>query len=155
MLETHKTRVWSLGQGDPLEEEMAIAWEIPWTEEPGSLQSMGSQRAGLDWAHTHTHIMYNWEMLPLINTLITYIATICSYLVKTLKIWPFHYLCISLTSFPDYKFSVLLKSLSNVSNVFYSSHLGRKGTLHYNVKCIKKSSYVLTFKFKIQSGLRA
>ena len=37
------------GQEDPLEEEMAtlssvLAWEIPWTEEPGGLQSMGSQR---------------------------------------------------------------------------------------------------------------
>ena len=42
------TRVPSLGQEDPLEEEMAthssiLAWEIPWTEEPGWLQSMGSQ----------------------------------------------------------------------------------------------------------------
>ena len=39
----------SLDWGDPLEEEMAtyssiLAWEIPWTEEPGGLQSMGSQR---------------------------------------------------------------------------------------------------------------
>ena len=38
---------------DPLEEEMAIhssilAWKIPWTEEPGRLQSMGSQRVGHD-----------------------------------------------------------------------------------------------------------
>ena len=41
-------RVQSLGQEDPLEEEMAahasLDWEIPWTEEPGRLQSMGSQR---------------------------------------------------------------------------------------------------------------
>ena len=41
-------RVWSLGQEDPLEEGMAtqsyiIAWKIPWTEEPGGLQSVGSQ----------------------------------------------------------------------------------------------------------------
>ena len=41
--------VWSLGQEDPLEKEMAthssiLAWEIPWTEEPGGLQSVGSQR---------------------------------------------------------------------------------------------------------------
>ena len=41
-----ETQVQSLGQGDPLEEEMAthssiLAWEIPWTEEPGGLQSMG------------------------------------------------------------------------------------------------------------------
>ena len=42
-------RVRSLGQEDPLEKEMAthssiLAWEIPWTEEAGGLQSMGSQR---------------------------------------------------------------------------------------------------------------
>ena len=41
------------GQEDPLEKEMAIhfstlAWRIPWTEEPGRLQSMGSQRVGHD-----------------------------------------------------------------------------------------------------------
>ena len=41
---------WSLGWEDPLEEEMAtnssiLAWEIPWTEEPGGLQSMGSHKS--------------------------------------------------------------------------------------------------------------
>ena len=46
-------RVRFLGQEDPLEKEMAthfsiLAWEIPWTEEPGRLQSMGSQRLGHD-----------------------------------------------------------------------------------------------------------
>ena len=46
-----ETQVWSLGQEDPLEEEMAthcsvLAWRVPWTEEPGGLQSMGSQRVG-------------------------------------------------------------------------------------------------------------
>ena len=45
----------SLGQEDPLEKEMAtdssiLAWEILWTEEPGWLQSMGSQRVGHDLA---------------------------------------------------------------------------------------------------------
>ena len=48
-----ETRVQSLGQDDPLEKEMAIhsstiAWKIPWTEEPGRLQSMGSIRVGHD-----------------------------------------------------------------------------------------------------------
>ena len=43
----------SLGQEDPLEKEMAthssmLAWRIPWREEPGGLQSMGSQRVGHD-----------------------------------------------------------------------------------------------------------
>ena len=50
---TGKHFVPSLGQEDPLEKEMAIhsstvAWKIPWTEEPGRLQSMGSQRVGHD-----------------------------------------------------------------------------------------------------------
>ena len=46
-------QVWSLGQEDPLVKEMAthcsiLAWEIPWTEKPCGLQSMGSQRVGHD-----------------------------------------------------------------------------------------------------------
>ena len=50
-----ETRVRSLGWEDPLEMETAtrsgiLAWKIPWTEEPGRLQSMGSQRVGHDWA---------------------------------------------------------------------------------------------------------
>ena len=48
-----ETQVQSLGQEDPLEKEKAIHfsildWEIPWTEEPGGLQSMTSQRVGHD-----------------------------------------------------------------------------------------------------------
>ena len=48
-----ETQVQSLGRGDPLEKEMAtpsstLAWKIPWTEEPGGLQSMGSHRVGHD-----------------------------------------------------------------------------------------------------------
>ena len=49
-----ETRVWSLGWEDPLEKEMAThsstpAWKIPWMEERGRLQSMGSQRVRHDW----------------------------------------------------------------------------------------------------------
>ena len=48
-----ETQVRSLGWEDPLEKEKAthsgtLAWKIPWTEEPGRLQSMGSQRVGHD-----------------------------------------------------------------------------------------------------------
>ena len=48
-----ETRVQSLGREDPLEKEMAthsstLAWKIPWTKEPGALQSMGSLRVGHD-----------------------------------------------------------------------------------------------------------
>ena len=48
-----ETQVRSLGREDPLEKEMAtpsstLAWRIPWMEEPGGLQSMGSQKVGHD-----------------------------------------------------------------------------------------------------------
>ena len=52
-----------LDREDSLEEEMGthssiLAWKIPWTEEPGGLQSMGFQRVGHDWATEHTHSLY-------------------------------------------------------------------------------------------------
>ena len=63
-----ETRVQSLGWEDPLEKEIAthssiLVWKISWTEKPGGLQSMGSQRVRHDWAtntylltYTHIHI---------------------------------------------------------------------------------------------------
>ena len=53
LLPMRETRVRSLGWEDPLEKEMVthsgiLAWRIPWTEKPGRLQSMGSQRVGHD-----------------------------------------------------------------------------------------------------------
>ena len=73
MQEAQETWVQPLDWDNPLEEKLAthfsiLAWEIPWTEEAGGLQSMGSQRMRHDWAciyiyiyiythtHTHTHI---------------------------------------------------------------------------------------------------
>ena len=57
-----ETRVQSLGREVPLEKEMAthssiLAWKIPWMEEPGRLQSMGSQIVGHDWV-TSLHFTY-------------------------------------------------------------------------------------------------
>ena len=65
-----ETWVQSLGQEDPLEKGMAnhpsvLAWEIPWTEEPSGLQSMGSQTVGHDWP-TNT---FTFQVL---STLITF-----------------------------------------------------------------------------------
>ena len=62
-----ETQVWSLGQEDPLEKEMAthsstLPWKIPWTEEPGRLQSMGSQRVRHYWA--------TWLSFPFLSSLI-------------------------------------------------------------------------------------
>ena len=56
-----ETQVQFLGQEDTLEEEMAthcetLAWEIPWTEEPGELKSVGSKELGMtEHVCTHTH----------------------------------------------------------------------------------------------------
>ena len=68
-----ETRVRSLGWEDPLEKEMAIhsrtiAWKIPWTEEPGRLQSTGSQRVGHNWA-TSLHFTSWWTLCnPMVYT---------------------------------------------------------------------------------------
>ena len=56
-----ETRVRSLGWEDPLEKELAIhssaiAWKIPWIEEPGRLQSMGSKRVRHNWATSLTNL---------------------------------------------------------------------------------------------------
>ena len=65
------------GQEDPLEEGMSthpstLAWRIPWTEEPGKLQSTGSQRVGHDWSNLACIHIYcvscviiknNWHLL--------------------------------------------------------------------------------------------
>ena len=61
--------VQSLGWKDQLEKEMAThssmhAWKIPWAEEPGGLQSIGLQRVGQDWAHTHLHAYARHYKLP-------------------------------------------------------------------------------------------
>ena len=69
-----ETQVWSLGWEDPLEEEMAthssiLAWRIPWTEEPGGLQSMELLRIGHNWAtllslFTFMHWRRTWQPTP-------------------------------------------------------------------------------------------
>ena len=66
-----ETRVWSLGWEDPLEKAMAThsstpAWTIPWTEEPGRLQSMASQRVGHDWA-TSVFSLSCWQLFAVIE----------------------------------------------------------------------------------------
>ena len=63
-----ETQVQSLGQKDPLKKEMAthsstLAWKIPWTEEPGMLQSMGSQRVGHNWVTSLSLSYFNTERI--------------------------------------------------------------------------------------------
>ena len=74
-----ETWVQSLGQEDPLEKEMAthssiLAWKIPWTEEPGRLQSMASQRVGHDWA---TSLSLSLSLSTLLKSSTTGFAVAC------------------------------------------------------------------------------
>ena len=76
MQEMLETWVQSLGWENPLEKEMAtsssiLAWEIPWTEKPGGLKSMGvseSQTQFSDWARAHTHTHTNMILNIIIPT---------------------------------------------------------------------------------------
>ena len=87
----HKTWVWSLGQEDALEKGMAthssiLAWRILWTEEPGGLQSMRTQRVVQDWAtNTFTslfmvHIIY---VTPCVIHYVSVLCYVCAYRVCT------------------------------------------------------------------------
>ena len=82
-----ETWVQSLGWEDPLEKEMAthssiLAWRIPWTEEPGGLQSMVSQRVRHDWVtNTFTFFLSSW---------VTYLIGGCIVCVSSLHSWNRH-----------------------------------------------------------------
>ena len=73
-----KTWVRSLGQEDPLEKEIAthsciLTWRIPWTQESGGLQSMGSQRVGHDWmtnTYTISYLFFDYVFFDS-NSLLT------------------------------------------------------------------------------------
>ena len=73
-----ETQVQSLGQEDALEEGMAthpsiLAWRSPWTEEPGGLQSMGSQRVGHDWvinAHANLSFVHIYEQRECVGVIL-------------------------------------------------------------------------------------
>ena len=72
--ETQETQVWSPGWEDPLEEGMAThssipAWRIPWTEGPGRLRSMGSQRVGHDCLTEHDLLSLQFSRWVVLDSL--------------------------------------------------------------------------------------
>ena len=78
-----ETRVQSLGQEDILETEIAthsstLAWKIPWTKEPGGLQSMGSQGVGYDWAIALSFAFYmDWKRKAIFKCTFTKNSFVC------------------------------------------------------------------------------
>ena len=91
--ELQETQVQSPGQEDPLEKEMAthagvLAWGIPWTEEPGGLQSTGSQRVGQDWATRHAgRALYFESHLVLLGVRVTGLASVFYQCISKLHIY--------------------------------------------------------------------
>ena len=101
-----ETRVRSLGWEDPLEKEMAthsstLAWKIPWTEEPGRLQSMGSQRVAHDWT---TSLWVVWEVYMYIGYKSPVRHIICGYFILFYCLFNF-----LMVSFDTQKFIILMK----------------------------------------------
>ena len=95
-----ETWLWSLGREDPMEKEMAthssiLAWEIPWTEEPGGLQFMGSQSVWHNWAtntfHFHLTILLNnstpWYTWMKSSWMKTYHTEICTQMFREHYPW--------------------------------------------------------------------
>ena len=85
-----KIRVRSLGGEDPLEKGMAthssiLGWRIPWTEEPGELQSMGSPRVRHDWT-TNTFNFIAFCFIMLSRYWMFYKSKICGNLVSSKSI---------------------------------------------------------------------
>ena len=85
-----ETQVRSLGWKDPLEKEMVIhssilAWRIPWTEEPGRLQSTGSQRVRHDWATSLSLSIFHCIYVP--QFLYPFICQWISRLLPCPKYW--------------------------------------------------------------------
>ena len=128
-----ETQVWSLGREDHLEKEAAthsstLAWKIPWTEEPGRLQSMGSQRVGYDWAtsfslsgfcHTLTWISHRCTCPPKFwDTLICYGSYSSLYPIVLVFFLLEYYRSLPSVSLPSNSFSIRIVSL------FYIISLG-------------------------------
>ena len=87
-------KVWSLGQEDPLEEELVthssiLPWKIPCTEESGGLQSMGSQRVRYDWIQTY---IFKNKLPQGVCVLPSYCCYCCS-VAKSCPILRHHGLC--------------------------------------------------------------
>ena len=86
---TQETWVWSLGQEDSLEKQMAthsstLAWRIPWTEKPDGLWSMGSQRVRHDWV-TNTFTFIHPSIHPCVHPHIIHPSRTATRLFMVLK----------------------------------------------------------------------
>ena len=116
MQETQQMRVQSPGQEDPLEKDMAthssiLAWRIPWTMEPGGLQSIGSQRVGHNWKICFILILYTLILLRFGIIFCKCVPKLYLKLSEKKKTLHFFFLAFLVTSFLDYNI-ISLKMLN-------------------------------------------
>ena len=121
-----ETWVHSLGQEDSLEKGLAtqssiLAWRTPWTEEPGGLQSMGSQKVEYDLSNEHFHAFYNlaWVLLFLARvelwTFVTYWHLLCLFFLIFLYKIDMAFLLWLTTKFKDYALNPLGRSIREIT----------------------------------------
>ena len=131
MQETYEKQVWSLGQEDPLEKVMAthssiLAWKIPWTEEPGWLLFMGSQRVGHYWATSFKRLWeevssrhfllrhFGWSLIPFSK------ANIYKAVTLIIMLMQFYYFCFSCFSFALVQHKILNMLFLNILYIYIS-----------------------------------
>ena len=110
-----ETRVRSLGWKDSLEKEMAThssihAWKIPWTEESGGLQSMGSQRVRYDWATSlHVSSLHAFRTLVFVSLILASLSRPISQIVSPSEAYG---ICLSIMPFTWNLHVILLLEMS-------------------------------------------
>ena len=143
LLAMWETQVWPLGHEETLEKGMAthsriLAWRIPWTEESGRLQSVGSRRVEHDWAtNTFTTLLIPWDfelqttrstLGSCFNPLSDLLASSCCFFLSslelTLRLWVLGIgqrlegnLCTDFGSFPKELPPSILSSLADSNSV--------------------------------------
>ena len=158
MQESQEMQVWSLGQEDLLKEEMTthssiLARRIPWTEEPGRLQSMGSQRVEYDWSDLVQHKTKEFSALNSLKPLSYFMGHFLPY--KSTFLYFFFWPTTTLWTPPsplegEFRCFILDLTLITLISVTYcymywdELHL----SLHYSV-CASEASFIFYLLNKI------
>ena len=126
-----ETQVWCLGWEDPLEKEMAthsstLPWKIPWTEKPGSLQSMGLQRVTHDWATKLSLSLQNDDLFNFWSA-------------REAPTYQDFYLS-SLLQMPNYHRMVNLEFFGNFSGSCKRFRFDDCSQLHFSLSCIREGN---------------
>ena len=146
-----ETRVQSLGQEDPLEKEMEphsiiLAWRIPWREEPGRLQSMGSQRVRYNWA---TSLHFQFSSVQFIPQLC---PTLCNPMDYSTPGFPVHHQLPEIIQTQDHWVSDVIQPSHPLSSPFPSTfNLSQHWGLFKLISSMHQEAKVLEFQYQHES----